>query len=48
MTEEELLPKLWKGAVVVMDNLKAHKMKGIIEMIESVGREGSLFITVFT
>jgi putative transposase len=35
--EEELLPKLWKGAVVVMDNLKAHKMKGIIEMIESVG-----------
>jgi len=35
--EEDLLPKLWKGAVVVMDNLKAHKMKGIIEMIESVG-----------
>lgn len=35
--EQELLPKLWKGAVVVMDNLKAHKMKGIIEMIESVG-----------
>ncbi|MFN5990196.1 MAG: transposase, partial [Dolichospermum sp.] len=35
--EEDLLPTLWKGAVVVMDNLKAHKMKGIIEMIESVG-----------
>ncbi|MFM7407281.1 MAG: transposase, partial [Cuspidothrix sp.] len=34
---QELLPKLWKGAVVVMDNLKAHKMKGISEMIESVG-----------
>ncbi|MEA5576965.1 transposase [Anabaena sp. UHCC 0451] len=28
---------MWKGAVVVMDNLKAHKMNGIIEMIESVG-----------
>ena len=35
--EEELLPKLWKGAVVVMDNLKAHKIKGITEIIESVG-----------
>lgn len=34
---QELLPKLWPGAVVVMDNLKAHKMKGISEMIESVG-----------
>lgn len=35
--EQELLPKLWKGTVVIMDNLKAHKMKGIIEMFESVG-----------
>ncbi|WP_427161952.1 transposase [Aliinostoc sp. HNIBRCY26] len=34
---QELLPKLWTGTVVVMDNLKAHKMKGISEMIESVG-----------
>ncbi|GAB4303209.1 MAG: hypothetical protein Fur0025_44420 [Oscillatoriaceae cyanobacterium] len=32
-----LLPKLWPGAVVVMDNLKAHKMKGVQELIESVG-----------
>ena len=46
--EQELLPKLWKGAVVVMDNLKADKMKGIIEMISCRRRKGSLFITVFT
>jgi hypothetical protein len=35
--EEELVPKLWEGAVVVMDNLKAHKVAGIKEMIEAVG-----------
>ncbi|WP_144427508.1 transposase [Nostoc piscinale] len=35
--QEELLPQLWPGAVVVMDNLRAHKIKGIKEMIESVG-----------
>lgn len=35
--QEELLPQLWPGAVVVMDNLRAHKIKGIQEMIESVG-----------
>ncbi len=33
----QLVPKLWKGAVVVMDNLSAHKVQGIQEMIESVG-----------
>jgi putative transposase len=35
--QEELAPKLWKGAVVVMDNLRAHKVKGVEEMIEAVG-----------
>lgn len=35
--EEELVPKLWPGAVVVMDNLKAHKVAGVKEMIEAVG-----------
>jgi transposase len=34
---EELVPKLWEGAVVVMDNLKAHKVAGVKEMIEAVG-----------
>lgn len=33
----QLVPHLWKGAVVVMDNLPAHKVDGIQEMIESVG-----------
>jgi putative transposase len=32
-----LCPKLWKGAVVVMDNLPAHKLASIKPMIESVG-----------
>ncbi|XGV94380.1 MAG: transposase (plasmid) [Leptolyngbya sp. BL-A-14] len=32
-----LVPKLWPGAVVVMDNLKAHKVEGIEQMIEAVG-----------
>ena len=30
-------PKLWKGAVLVMDNLKVHKVEGVEEMIEAVG-----------
>lgn len=34
---EHLVPKLWPGAVVVMDNLKAHKVEGIEQMIEAVG-----------
>lgn len=34
---QELVPKLWEGAVVVMDNLPAHKVAGIQELIESVG-----------
>ena len=35
--EELLVPKLWPGAVVVLDNLPAHKVKGISEAIEAVG-----------
>jgi len=35
--QEELAPKLWKGGVVVMDNLRTHKVKGVEEMIEAVG-----------
>jgi len=33
----QLVPKLWQGAVVVMDNLKAHKAEGVQQMIEAVG-----------
>jgi hypothetical protein len=32
-----LVPQLWKGAVVVMDNLPAHKVKTIAPLIEAVG-----------
>jgi len=35
--KECLLPQLWKGAVVVMDNLPAHKVKEIEPLIQSVG-----------
>ena len=34
---EHLVPKLWRGAVVVMDNLKAHKVAGIEQLVEAVG-----------
>ncbi len=32
-----LVPNLWVGACVVMDNLPAHKVTGIREAIEAVG-----------
>lgn len=35
--EKILLPELWLGAIVVRDNLPAHKVSGIQELIESVG-----------
>lgn len=36
--EHFLCPKLlWSGAVVVMDNLPAHKVASIVPLIESVG-----------
>ncbi|MEG4294627.1 transposase [Microcoleus sp. C2C3] len=34
---EFLCPKFWLGAVVVMDNLPAHKLASIVPMIEAVG-----------
>ena len=35
--EKCLLPQLWSGAVVVMDNLPAHKIAAIKPMITAVG-----------
>ena len=35
--QEQLVTKLWKGAVLVMDNLKVHKVEGVEKMIEAVG-----------
>lgn len=36
-TEKCLVPQLWTGAVVVMDNLPAHKIVSIEPMIQAVG-----------
>lgn len=35
--EKVLVPNLWPGACVVMDNFSSHKVTGIKEAIESVG-----------
>ncbi len=35
--EKCLVPQLWSGAVVVMDNLPAHKMAAIAPLIQAVG-----------
>jgi transposase len=35
--EQCLVPQLWKGAVVMMDNLPAHKAEAIAPLIEAVG-----------
>lgn len=35
--ETLLCPLLWPGAVVVMDNLPAHKVDGVRQVIEAVG-----------
>ena len=32
-----LCPHLWRGGVVVMDNLPAHKVAAIVPMIEALG-----------
>ncbi|NET69840.1 MAG: transposase [Sphaerospermopsis sp. SIO1G2] len=37
LIEKFLVPQLWSGAVVIMDNLPAHKLASIEPMIESVG-----------
>jgi transposase len=34
-----LIPQLWSGAVVVMDNLPAHKIASIIPLIRAVGAD---------
>ena len=36
-----LVPQLWPGAVVVMDNLPAHKVEAIVPLIEKEGVRGS-------
>lgn len=38
-TEHFLAPVLKKGDIVVMDNLSSHKVKKVVELIESVGAQ---------
>lgn len=35
--EQVLVPTLWQGACVVMDNFSSHKVKGIAEALQKVG-----------
>lgn len=37
--EKYLVPQLWSGAVVVMDNLPAHKLASIVPLIRAVGAD---------
>ncbi len=37
--EKFLVPQLWSGAVVVMDNLPAHKLASILPLIRAVGAD---------
>lgn len=46
--EKCLLPQLWSGAVVVMDNVPAHKVKEIEPLIESEECECSLPVSLFS
>ena len=49
--EKFLCPELWKGAVVVMDNLPAHRFTSIVPMIEAVGASVELcchILQIFT
>lgn len=36
---QKLVPQLWEGACVVMDNLSSHKVKKIKELIEGAGAQ---------
>jgi hypothetical protein len=38
-----LCPQLWRGAVVVMDNLPSHKVAALVPMIEAVGQVLSIY-----
>ncbi len=45
--EQVLTPTLCAGDVVIMDNLRAHKVKGIREAIEARGGKGYLLAALF-
>jgi transposase len=43
-----LLPQLWKGAIVVMDNLKVHHAERVRVAIESVGALIQVLASLFS
>jgi transposase len=45
---EVLVPQLWTGAIVVMDNLKVHHAHSVRSAIEAVGDTDSIFAALFT
>ena len=45
--EHFLLPQLWTGAVVVMDNLPAHQVAEIKPLIESEECKCSVLVSLF-
>jgi len=42
-----LLPQLWIGAIVVMDNLSVHHGEALESRIESVAEESEIIISLF-
>src|SRR5580698_2137173 len=44
--EQVLVPTLKPGDVVIMDNLRVHKMVGVREAIEAAGREAAVHSTL--
>lgn len=45
--QEDLGPQLWPGAVVVMDNLPAHKVEGVPEILAQVGAQ-ALYLSPYS
>lgn len=46
--EQVLLPNLWPGACLVMDNLPAHKVQEIRNMIEEAPNKSTLSYDLFS
>jgi hypothetical protein len=44
----KLVPKLWKGACVVLDNCSIHTGKEVEKAIQACWRTGDLFVSLFT
>jgi putative transposase len=45
--QADLAPQLWSGAVVVMDNLPAHKVQGVQDILAQVGAK-ALYLSLYS